>query len=1426
MLPTINKKFLFRLVLATVLFAGTLFGVHAFQARRIPDALKAQAERMEEQAATDATALDKSIHYWRQYLEFRTDDLDGHERLAALLRKRAKPGSRPNELLGLYDKILRLDPTRHETRREALKASLRIARFTDAETHGQKLTEQFPQDREAWLDLAFAQRGLQKQAEARASYEAAIACDPQHRGSYQEYAEALASDGRADEAKKVLDRLVEAMPNAAEAYVSRARFSASQGNERDTIADARKALELEAGNADAMLMLGEQLQKTRDGVSAAADLFKAGMAKFPADIRFVRNRAWLEVNRGNTGLAVSILEDGMVHANERDRFDLLVPLADLLLTLRDRDKPKQLIQKLAIRQDREVDPAQQKTLSMQVLYLNARLAMSEQRWGDAAGDLKKLREQCGELVGLECQTNLLLSYCQQRRGEFDAEEQTLKLLLGRDPNHLAGRRALGDFHLNAGRFDEAIAEYELASKSRYATADCRAKLLKMKAAKLREVNAPGRSWAELDALLDSFKPSFGDGTEYAILRGELLSARGASDRALAVVRLEAMKRPSDARLWSYYAGLAADFAGTAPGFSILDEAQAACGDRVELRLARANLSARDPAKLRPLDPLAASIDLWPEGDQTRLLYGLVEAYDRLGDEAGVIRTYRRIAGRYPGEKPVWEGLFDRASRIGDGKTAGEARAMILKTESDPTRASKVLDAWEVAQRGSKDAAAGAIAALKDAFGERPERSDVCVALARLQRANGSEAEAGELLARAVRLDPTRFGPTQEYLQFLAVTGNDTALSFVVARLGADYRWHGEPLRRAIRQTCSRVPPIAAKRLLDLTKAKIEREPDGLGWLGEAYAAAGFAEDATDCFAAAATKPGATADDWLRLALRRAEAKNEKGALEAMAAAKAKLGTLQLYLMTAALFAESPSAPKDWTPELPDAAAKKLYAQARLAVKLSRFKKDEAIDVLERYTRSTADAPAEQTWARRNLAMMLASRGTTTDRARAKELLTGDDTTAGESPDDRRATAAVLAGLSKQLEGDDRDAVLNRAIAVLTDVVRTTKSPRDKFLLSTLYRTSASWTPTETAKQHRILGRTMLQELLREDDKNLDYYIAALDEATEPTDRAFAEKCAAYLIQTAPTDFRVVQAVARFEVRCARPEKALAAISTYAKSADSMPGDHQTRSLKSAELLDELARKPDVRGTVTGKAMIELAVERYESLFEFRPDAIVAVAGLLALDGRADAAFANIEKHAKVLPARVKALAGLAVMRCGNSKPEHAERTKAWLDASKVEEPGSIAVSLNEAEYYSLARDYAAAEKCYRRVIDADDQNVIALNNLAWLLSANPDAADRALDLVDRAARSFGYTGELLDTRARIRIAQKNDDAAMQDLRAALKQEATALRLFHMALVHRSKSPKEPELAKAEFAKAIARGLTEASVHPADAEAYRELAAMK
>ena len=44
-MPTINKRFLFKLFLVLFVCIGAIFGVHAVQSRRIPAALKLQSER-------------------------------------------------------------------------------------------------------------------------------------------------------------------------------------------------------------------------------------------------------------------------------------------------------------------------------------------------------------------------------------------------------------------------------------------------------------------------------------------------------------------------------------------------------------------------------------------------------------------------------------------------------------------------------------------------------------------------------------------------------------------------------------------------------------------------------------------------------------------------------------------------------------------------------------------------------------------------------------------------------------------------------------------------------------------------------------------------------------------------------------------------------------------------------------------------------------------------------------------------------------------------------------------------------------------------------------------------------------------------------------------------------------------------------------
>ena len=99
---------------------------------------------------------------------------------------------------------------------------------------------------------------------------------------------------------------------------------------------------------------------------------------------------------------------------------------------------------------------------------------------------------------------------------------------------------------------------------------------------------------------------------------------------------------------------------------------------------------------------------------------------------------------------------------------------------------------------------------------------------------------------------------------------------------------------------------------------------------------------------------------------------------------------------------------------------------------------------------------------------------------------------------------------------------------------------------------------------------------------------------------------------------------------------------------------------------------------------------------------------------------------------------------------------------------------------------------------------------------------QALDLVARATREGGLTGELLDTRARVQITLKQFAAAERDLGEALSHEPTALRWFHVAVLRMSQSPPVPTEAAEAFAKAKRRGLDASSIHPADLAIYRGL----
>lgn len=1393
-MPTINKSFLLKLVLVFAALTAALFGVHAVQADRIPDALKQQADRAAENGKSDV-----AIHYLRQYLEFRTDDVETRERLATLIRERPG-GYDPSGLLFLYDRILRDDPARETVRREALTLCLRMGRFSDAEAHAEELLKTNTTDALLWQRLAAAQAGLHKTDDARKSYEAAIQHDPKEIAAYQRLAQYLWRDlNQPADARAVLDRLVVAVPDQVESYLTRARFDLYSSETGNATADLKKALEVAPEDLEAMMLMAEQLQRRRE-LTAARDLLAKATELHPKDIRPVRALAWLELNRGNLGAAVATLEAGMDRVPEG--FDLLVPLADLLVQVGETERTQEIIRKL--------DTRDTKSSRMQVKYLRARVAMRELHWDDAAGILTQLRTEAVNFPALESQANLLLALCHQRQADPAAEQETLRLVLNRDPNHVAARVTLAQSFLNEGRFPEAVREYEQAVRSPYANGPTHAALVRLKLAQLQVRGGTKAEWDTLEKVATELHRAFNPAAaEPVLLRSEVAQARGDLQKAIEILRAEAIRRPGDARIWAALANTVADRSGIASGLGIIDEAQAAAGDGPDLRLARAELYARGPARLRPLSPLTDHTDSWPDADQLKLLYGLAEVYDRLGDDAAMIAIYKKIVARRPGDLSVWETIAERAVRTGDRASFDQARTAVAKLDATG-KAAALCDAWLALREQNPTAISAATTAVESAFGTTPSRAEGCVTLARLKSASDPDA-AVKLFDRAVILEPTRFGPVKEYLAFLMSRPADERLPKLLSRLVQDHRWAGEPFRRVIGATTRIVAADTARKLLTAVQPVVAVKPGGFGWLGDHYLAVGLPEDALRCYQQAVAAPTATQDDYFRLVIRSAEAGQPDLSTKTMADARTKLASGD-YFALAAAYADAPRTPKNWAPVMADAAEKRSYVQARLALKLSRYQRSEAVEVLGSYLASDDLPKADQSWARRNLAMLHAIRGTADDRTKAMKLLAEAGDTVEGTADEKRATAAVLAALSRYLDGDERQDALGRAANVLENLVKETQSARDGFLLAQMYR----------AVGNRAASTAMMNQLLQADPKNLDYHLVALEELTEGGMLPQAEPFAQRLIALYPAEFRSVSAVAKYECAAGRPDRALALAEGYLRTADANAADLPAKSAQVAELLDGLARLPNVRRTEDGRKIVNAAVKRYEDLIVNRPEAVVAAASLLAADARVDAGFTLIEKYAKPLPVRLKATAGLAILRAGGASDRQFELVRSWLDAALAAEPDSIPLALNEAEFFALRQDYQAAEKGYQAVLDRDPKNVVALNNLAWILAPQPESAKRAIELIDRAVSEVGLTGELLDTRARVRIAAKQFELAERDLQEALAQKKTPLRMFHLALARQTQSPPKTGEAADAFRKARARGLDPAVIHPADLPAYRVL----
>jgi tetratricopeptide (TPR) repeat protein len=132
-----------------------------------------------------------------------------------------------------------------------------------------------------------------------------------------------------------------------------------------------------------------------------------------------------------------------------------------------------------------------------------------------------------------------------------------------------------------------------------------------------------------------------------------------------------------------------------------------------------------------------------------------------------------------------------------------------------------------------------------------------------------------------------------------------------------------------------------------------------------------------------------------------------------------------------------------------------------------------------------------------------------------------------------------------------------------------------------------------------------------------------------------------------------------------------------------------------------------------------------------------------------------------------------------------------------------------------------AIELYRTVVSDQPRDVVALNNLAALLSESAVTRADALKMIDRAIEIAGGAPELFDTKGTILVFDNKSGEAVDFLKAAIAAgNGDPRHRFHLALAY--KDLDSLEQARGELQKALASDLDKQILTPTERKLLDEI----
>lgn len=1384
----LNVKFLviFSLI-CTVICGGAIFA-HSFQSRRHADTLFRRGVEAEEKGD-----LNSALDYYAKYLAFRPSDGAARGRFGTILLKKAVTYRQKESAFLVLERALRDDPTLNDIRRKSIDAAIEIYRFSDARVNIEYLLAQKPGDPDLMELLGRCEEEDGRIPEAIAQYEKVIAIAPYHLKAYEQLAAILTRENKKDQADKVMSDLIEKNPQSIRARLIRFRYFRGTGDlksAREDLLIAQNAVNQEESETEILLASAELAMGDRK-YEEARKLFTRGRQLPKPDFRFTIGLASLELSLGNRAEALKILNDAnnVKSENPGERFSV----AELLINANENSEAEKILASL----ENEIEPA--------VLeHMNARIKMNRGEYGSAIAFLDKCRTGLVRFPDLALQNELLLARCYERLGQPDRQLDACRKALQIDRTSIPARLAIASAQFALGNIDDSIREYQ-SLRIRYPSV--RLSIAQIRLGQSRQLpEQSDQRKIYLDSVtfeLDGAPEELKETPDYTLLRTELLIATRKRAEAKSLFEEARKKNPEEVRYWQALASLAAAEGGISDGLAVLDNAREKLGDKLELKLSRIVLTVLGNRPPEELLAYEANLDSLTESNRDRLILELADAHRRLNSPSNAERLLRKLLEYRTNDLAVLNRLFDIVLPKGNVEVIGELADKIRRAEGEDGVEWRFADAYRHWLTYLKEKSSASILIAKSRLEEAGKlRSGwfrVPLLEAQILESTGQIESAIDRYKEAIRLGARDAEVVRRTVQLLVSRRRfDEAREQLNAARAKSSNLTPELNKQAVEialneRDSSEQIVEAAKKLVN-ENSKDYRD---FLWIGMVYVSVDRKNEAESALRRACElgpDQPETITSLVSFLVRNdriADAKREIERAKSTLPPEKQARALAACYETVGDKAEAEKLYIALEKESPNDLG---IMRSRAIFHLTHGELDKAA-VLFRKIIDYSEAGSElRRWARRTLAIALATTG---EFARTNEALTLIQTNLSEkpgSPEELRARALVQSFRPGRRQQSIRD--LEDSFAKFLP------SPNEEFILARLYELDGDWLNAKNRFE------SLLTKPSGRNPQFFAHYIRGLLKRDDLSNATLWFNKLAAIEQNRLSPF-VVEMKARILAKEGNKPEAANQLKTFAaEKYKEKPNPNIWRDV--GRLLAELKLTADA----------EVMLRQYVKEVEMKsPSAVLILAEFLAREDRVADAIRLCSQSLKTAGPELSALIAASAVRLGQASPADFVAAGAVIDDAIRQMPKSLDLQVSLAELRDAQGRYNDAIEGYRNILIRDPKNDIALNNLAWLLTLHAGKPAEALELIDRAISSVGAQPNLLDTRGVILMALGRNDEAITALADAAAQARTPEVYYHLALAQH-KAGQRTEAART-IRQAREVGFSKKYLHPLEIKDYDE-----